>query len=55
MFGIDCCDVKMKSRHYLKFSTNIFMIEKSLSLSSGFIYDILVLACLPLKETFAVQ
>ena len=27
MFGIDCCDVKMKSRYYLKFSTNVFMIE----------------------------
>ena len=32
MFGIDCCDVKMKSGHYLKFSTNIFMIESKKSL-----------------------
>ena len=32
MFGIDCCDVKMKSRYYLKFSINAFMIESQVSL-----------------------
>ena len=55
MFGIDCCDVKMKSRYYLKFSTNVFMIESLVSSSSSFNFDILVLACLLLKQTFAVQ
>ena len=32
MFGIDCCDVKMKSRYYYKFSTDVFMIESLVSL-----------------------
>ena len=32
MFGIDCCDVKMKSRYYLKFSTDVFIIESEISL-----------------------
>ena len=27
MFEIDCCDVKIKSRYYLKFCTNIFVIK----------------------------
>ena len=32
MFGIDYCDVKIKSRYYLKFSTNVFMVESLVSL-----------------------
>ena len=51
MFGIDFSDIKMKSGHYLKFSTNAFTIESS----SSFTYDILVKACLILKQTFAAQ
>ena len=51
MFGIDFSDIKIKSGHYLKFSTNAFTIESS----SSFTYDILVKACLILKQTFAAQ
>ena len=32
MFGIGFCDVQMKSRCYLKFSTNVFMVESLVSL-----------------------
>ena len=32
MFGIGVCDVQMKSRCYLKFSTNVFMVESLVSL-----------------------
>ena len=55
MFGIDCCNVKMRSRYYLKFSTNVFMIEYPKSSSLSFNHDILALACLLLKQTFAAQ
>ena len=56
MFGIDYCDVKMKSRYYLNFSTNgLHGRILSLSSTSSFNYDILVLACLPLKQTFIAQ
>ena len=32
MFGMDFCDVQMKYRYYLKFSTNVFMVESLVSL-----------------------
>ena len=31
MFGVDFCDVKMKSTYCLKFSTNVFMVESKVS------------------------
>ena len=31
MFGVDFCDVKMKSTYCLKFSTNVFMVESEVS------------------------
>ena len=31
MLGIDCCDVKMKSRYYHKCSIDVFMIESYVS------------------------
>ena len=47
MFGINFPYVQMKSRYYLKFSTNVFMVEFKVSLSSSSInYDILVLGYL---------
>ena len=33
MFGIHLCDIQMKFRYYLKFSTNVFMVESFVSLS----------------------
>ena len=33
MFGIHFCDIQMKFRYYLKFSTNVFMVESLVSLS----------------------
>ena len=33
MFGIHLCDIQMKFRYYLKFSTNVFMVESLVSLS----------------------
>ena len=31
MFGVDFCDVKMKSTYCLKFFTNVFMVESKVS------------------------
>ena len=50
MFEIYFCDVQMKSKYYLKFSTNVFIVESCLSSSSSFNYVILVLFCLPLVK-----
>ena len=52
MFGIDCCDVKMKSQVFHKCLHDQIL---SLSWSSSFNHDILALACLLLKQTFAAQ
>ena len=55
IFGINFCDVQMKSGYYLKYSTNFFAVKSYITLCHQVYYDILALACLPLNQTFTVR
>ena len=55
IFGINFCDVQMKFRYYLKYSTNFFVVKSYITLCHQVYYDILALACLPLNQTFSVR
>ena len=54
MFGIDCCDVKMKVLSQV-FHKHLYDRILSLSSPSKFNHDISALACLLLMQTFVVQ
>ena len=45
----------MKSRYYLKYSTNFFVVKSYITLCHQVYYDILALACLLLNQTFTVR
>ena len=44
----------MKSRYYLKYSRNFFVVKSYITLCHQVYYNILALACLPLNQTFSV-
>ena len=54
MFGIDFCDAKLNPDIISSFSQMYsFLVSLGLSSSSSFDHEILALACLLLKQTFA--
>ena len=55
IFGLNFCDVQIKSRYYLEYSTNVFVVESYITLCHQVYYNILALACLPLNQTFSVR